>query len=97
LRDFSRETNEICALLGYYAAYGGNGTETSVRKYHHTLRKVSEERRFHSYLLGRILGQFEVLHQPSSELRLFGRQHSWSSVQAGTALTGLRVASGEYS
>ena len=80
LRDFSRETNETCVLLGYYAAYGGNGTETSVRNYHHTLRNDSEERRFHSYLLDRMLGQFAVLHQPSSQLRLFGRQHGWSSV-----------------
>jgi hypothetical protein len=27
LRDISREANEICALLGHYTGYGGNGPE----------------------------------------------------------------------
>ena len=61
LCDFSRETNEICALLGHYAAHGGNDPETSGRIYHHALRNISEERRSHSHLLDRTLSQFGVL------------------------------------
>ena len=57
--------NEICTLLGYYAAYGGIpyrdfGTttlqmravgcpETSVWNYHTMLRNIPEERRSHLY------------------------------------------------
>jgi len=66
LRDFSRETNEICALLGHHAARGGNGPETSERNYHDAPRNVPEERRSHSQLLDRTLSQFEVLQKPSS-------------------------------
>jgi hypothetical protein len=88
LRDFSRETNELCARLGHYASCG---PDTSVRNYHHTLRNVSEERRFHSHPLDRLLGQFGVLPKPSSQLSLFGRPQGWSSVSAGTALNGGRV------
>jgi hypothetical protein len=39
--------NEICALLGYYAAHGGNFFPTFRDHYHHALRNVPEERRSH--------------------------------------------------
>jgi hypothetical protein len=60
LRDFSHEPDEICVLLGHYAAYDGNGPETSGRYYHHALRNAPEERRSHSHLPDRTLSQFGV-------------------------------------
>jgi len=44
---FRREVNGNCALLGYYAASGGNYLSTAVRNYHHSLRKSPEERSYH--------------------------------------------------
>ena len=48
---FRRDVDEICAILGYYAAYGGNTNvsgpigcpKTAVKYYHHTLRNIPKE------------------------------------------------------
>jgi hypothetical protein len=58
---FRHDVDEICALLGYYAAYSGNSLPTFrdnlpvlssrtlnvglIRYYHNTLRNISQERR----------------------------------------------------
>jgi hypothetical protein len=44
---FHHEVDDICALLGYYAASCGNCPETSVNNYHTTPRNIPEERRYH--------------------------------------------------
>ena len=41
--------NEICALLGYYAARGGNFLPTFRDHYRYTVRNVPEERRSHLF------------------------------------------------
>jgi hypothetical protein len=55
----SRDVADICALLGHYAASNGrssldlvaleDGTDTSVKVYHSTLRNTPEERRSQNF------------------------------------------------
>jgi hypothetical protein len=49
ISSFRREVYEICALLGYYAAYSGNSLPTfqdnlSIRNFHYKLRNIPEKK-----------------------------------------------------
>jgi hypothetical protein len=56
---FRRGVDEICTILGYYAAWAFKMgsvacAETSVQNYHSTLHKIPEEQRSHLFYLSDI-------------------------------------------
>jgi hypothetical protein len=92
ISDFRRDVDQICALLGYYAASSGNPLSTrcpeiSVKDYQSTLRNISEERR---YLLSKLVEIYiffygsTALYGPgpprfveASRSHTFETHHSW--------------------
>jgi hypothetical protein len=78
---FRRYVDEICALLGYYAASCGNCLPTfrdnvsvsssRVNNYYTTLRNIPEERRYHWQCYRYFVGNFYLYPQCRAKRRFF--------------------------